>query len=392
MATHYVNELDSEDDQNVFHDSENEASDEYDNVEDGIAVDRQPFRIYTNYVGDADSDYIESDDDLESIYSTDEEGKKEQPKFKQFDGVMEMNNPKFCKGQLFPDFKTFKEAVKNYSIVNMQPIKFKHSDSIRVQVVCRPPCKFNIWAAKSNDGNAIQIRSCELKHEGCILRFENKFGDYHYIAKKYQHRFQVDPKLSISSIRQMGLFNALTAVVPYAEHRCCARHLWTNLQRALGGNQKTKDLFWNAARSTYQAEFKRWMEELKKCNLEAYNWLADKPLSQWTRCEFQTFCLSDLLLNNHCESWNKCILEARCKTIISMLETIRCQLMEIFWKKKKFAEDNFAGKLCPRIQKKLDAAKIKSMSCQAIPNGAMSFEVRFDDKQMVVDLNKHTCT
>ncbi|CAN1228316.1 hypothetical protein LINPERPRIM_LOCUS2943 [Linum perenne] len=203
MATHYVNELDSEDDQNVFHDSENEASDEYDNVEDGIAVDRQPFRIYTNYVGDADSDYIESDDDLESIYSTDEEGKKEQPKFKQFDGVMEMNNPKFCKGQLFPDFKTFKEAVKNYSIVNMQPIKFKHSDSIRVQVVCRPPCKFNIWAAKSNDGNAIQIRSCELKHEGCILRFENKFGDYHYIAKKYQHRFQVDPKLSISSIRQM---------------------------------------------------------------------------------------------------------------------------------------------------------------------------------------------
>ncbi|CAN1837741.1 hypothetical protein LINPERHAP1_LOCUS35189 [Linum perenne] len=184
----------------------------------------------------------------------------------------------------------------------------------------------------------------------------------------------------------------MTAVVPYAEHRCCARHLWTNLQRALGSNQKTIDLFWNAARSTYQAEFKRWMEELKKCNIEAYNWLADKPLSQWTRCEFQTFCLSDLLLNNRCESWNKCILQARCKPIISMLETIRCQLMERFWKKKKFAEDNFAGKLCPRIQKKLDAAKIKSMSCQAIPNGAMSFEVRFDDKQMVVDLNKHTCT
>ncbi|CAN1177438.1 hypothetical protein LINPERHAP2_LOCUS33098, partial [Linum perenne] len=194
------------------------------------------------------------------------------------------------------------------------------------------------------------------------------------------------------SDKQKGLLNALRSVVPNTEHRCCVRHLWTNLQRTLGGTQKTKDLFWLAARSTYEAEFEKWMSQLKGCNLETYNWLMEKPFSQWSRCYFKTFVKSDLLLNNHCESWNRCILGARSKPVISMFETLRCQLMERFRKKHQFAMDNFKGQLCPRIQRKLDIAKQASYACHAIPNGANSFEVRFQDKQMVVDLNNNSCT
>ncbi|CAN1146023.1 hypothetical protein LINPERHAP2_LOCUS15011 [Linum perenne] len=194
------------------------------------------------------------------------------------------------------------------------------------------------------------------------------------------------------SDKQKGLLNALNIVVPYAEHRCCVRHLWTNLLRSHGGTKKTKDLFWRAARSTFKAEFDLAINQLKEYNLEAYNWLINKPFEQWSRCYFQTVCCSDLLLNNHCESWNRCILDARRKPVISMFETIRCQLMERFRIKKRFASNNFKGQLCPRIQKKLDSAKELSYRCEAIPNRANCFEVRVHGIQLVVDLNNHTCT
>ncbi|CAN1126135.1 hypothetical protein LINPERPRIM_LOCUS4848, partial [Linum perenne] len=44
------------------------------------------------------------------------------------------------------------------------------------------------------------------------------------------------------------------------------------------------------------------------------------------------------------------------------------------------------------IQRKLDNAKQASYACHAIPNEVNSFEVRFQDKQMVVDLNNNSCT
>ncbi|CAN1330889.1 hypothetical protein LINPERPRIM_LOCUS35131 [Linum perenne] len=111
-----------------------------------------------------------------------------------------MDNPTFSMGQKFADFDTFKKAVRSYSIVSKRPLKFKRSDKRRVQVVCQPGCKWNIWCAKTNEG--VQIKTCDLKHEGCVLTFQNKFGDHHYIARKYQQRFQVDPNWGIASVMQ----------------------------------------------------------------------------------------------------------------------------------------------------------------------------------------------
>ncbi|CAI0545604.1 unnamed protein product, partial [Linum tenue] len=49
------------------------------------------------------------------------------------------------------------------------------------------------------------------------------------------------------SDKQKGLLNALESLVPYVEHRCCVRHLVSNLFRAQGSNKKTRDLLWTAA-------------------------------------------------------------------------------------------------------------------------------------------------
>ncbi|CAL1376914.1 unnamed protein product [Linum trigynum] len=113
-----------------------------------------------------------------------------------------MSDPHFCLHQIFRDFDTFKDAVKSYSINSKQPLKFKHSDSKIVQVVCQTGCPWNIWVAPTDDGKAVQIRSCCLKHEGCIMMFKNNFGDANYIAQRYLQRFQDDSQWGVASIVQ----------------------------------------------------------------------------------------------------------------------------------------------------------------------------------------------
>ncbi|CAI0446074.1 unnamed protein product [Linum tenue] len=146
-----------------------------------------------------DSDY------LGSINSDDEEEVQRvpsHPRYPEFNSEKDMSDPHFCLHQIFKDFDTFKEAVKSYSINSKQPLKFNHSDSKRVQVVCQTGCPWNIWVAPTDDGKAVQKRSCCLKHEGCIMIFKNNFGDANYIARRYLQRFQADPQGGVASIVQ----------------------------------------------------------------------------------------------------------------------------------------------------------------------------------------------
>ncbi|CAN1796960.1 hypothetical protein LINPERHAP1_LOCUS21090 [Linum perenne] len=277
-----------------------------------------------------DSDFGDSDY-LESIHSSDEEERdgssRVRLRYPEFNSQRDMDNPRFCVGLKYADFKDFKDVVKIWSINNKKPIKFAHSDARRVQVVCKTRhqngCPWNIWVANTAEKKDVQIRACELKHEGCApMSFKNKFADFHHIAKRYLERFQADPMWSSASIRKTvqedlhleiskwkawkarrttmdlirgkGLMNALQKLVPYAEHKFCVRHLWTNLQRAHGCNKKTKKLLWSAARSSYQVELTRNMSALQEHNLTAYRWLQEKPFSQWTRSHLLTFSKSEV--------------------------------------------------------------------------------------------------
>ncbi|PPS10034.1 hypothetical protein GOBAR_AA10604 [Gossypium barbadense] len=57
-----------------------------------------------------------------------------------------------------------------------------------------------------------------------------------------------------------------------------------------------------------------------------------------------------MLVNNLSESFNKMILEARGKPILTMMETIRTKIMLLIVKKKEEA-DKWKGILCPKIRK-----------------------------------------
>lgn len=88
-------------------------------------------------------------------------------------------------------------------------------------------------------------------------------------------------------------------------------------------------MLWNAARATYVQRFNYWLEALEKESLEARKWLnnEDMPYASWTKALFTTSSKCDMLLNNLCECFNRYILDARLKGIITMLAMIKVKLM-----------------------------------------------------------------
>ncbi|KAG5620648.1 hypothetical protein H5410_005866, partial [Solanum commersonii] len=72
------------------------------------------------------------------------------------------------------------------------------------------------------------------------------------------------------------------------------------------------------------------MERLEQDDREARKWFdhSEKPFRTWTRALFKTHSRCDMLLNNHCESFNRYILDARDKAIITQLKMIKNKLMK----------------------------------------------------------------
>ncbi|KAL4334057.1 hypothetical protein GQ457_07G008990 [Hibiscus cannabinus] len=116
-----------------------------------------------------------------------------------------------------------------------------------------------------------------------------------------------------------------------------------------------KDALWKAATTTYLREFEVALAEMKALSLKAHEWLVGKDPRNWSKSHFSCNSKCDMLLNNLCESFNKFILDARDKPIITMLEIIRTKIMQRIAKKKVEA-DKWSTILCPKIEKDLDAA------------------------------------
>ncbi|XP_075074387.1 uncharacterized protein LOC142161992 [Nicotiana tabacum] len=92
--------------------------------------------------------------------------------------------------------------------------------------------------------------------------------------------------LTIISDMQKGLVASVSELLPNAEHRICARHIWSN-------------------------------------------WKQKAFFKDWSKC--------DSVENNMCETFNNWILSARHKSIITMLEEIRVKVMERITTMREFA-------------------------------------------------------
>ncbi|XP_076890484.1 uncharacterized protein LOC143541575 [Bidens hawaiensis] len=161
-----------------------------------------------------------------------------------------------------------------------------------------------------------------------------------------------DANFTFISDRQKGLIQAVESVFPRAEHWFYCRHIHENLRQTWRGDLY-KGLFYRAASATSVPYFNMAMEEIKKTNLDMFLWLSEIPAARWSRSNFLGRTKSDMLLNNLCESFNKQLVGARDKLIITCLEYIREYLtMRIVTVKKMQATAR--GPLTPQATKAWD--------------------------------------
>ena len=88
------------------------------------------------------------------------------------------------------------------------------------------------------------------------------------------------------------------------------------------------------------------MKEIKGLSGDARSQLKGKAHAQQLKSHFSTNAKCHMLLNNPC----KYNLEARDKSILTMIETITKNLMQII-ALKHAANEKYLGPLCPKIQK-----------------------------------------
>ncbi|KAH1123153.1 hypothetical protein J1N35_006313 [Gossypium stocksii] len=179
---------------------------------------------------------------------------------------------------------------------------------------------------------------------------------------------------------------------PNAETRHYVRHLHSNFKNAGFRAKELKDLLWKAARASTTREFDDAMDKLRKTNQHAYDWLKEKNPTHWSMSHFSIWSHSDMLVNNLSESFNKMILEARGKPILTMMETIRTKIMLLIVKKKEEA-DKWEGFLCPKIKKKLDVNMKDLLRCVPSHAGGDKYQVECGPgNQHVVDLVQNSCS
>ncbi|PPD80800.1 hypothetical protein GOBAR_DD22269 [Gossypium barbadense] len=114
---------------------------------------------------------------------------------------------------------------------------------------------------------------------------------------------------------------------PNVETRHCVRHLHSNFKKVGFLTKKLKDLLWKAVRASTPRDFEDVMAELKNTNQHAYDWLKEKNPTHWSRSHFSIRSQSDMVVNNFSECFNKVILKARGKSILTMMETIKTKIM-----------------------------------------------------------------
>ena len=184
-----------------------------------------------------------------------------------------------------------------------------------------------------------------------------------------------------------ALTPAVDIVILMADHRICVRHLYTNFWDLEGHKGLAlKEKLWVAVTAYTKHECIAHMEELKKHNEAAYNYLVKIDPSGWSRAYFNEYLSCDLLVNNICECFNSYIIKARDKPILTMLEMIRKKLLRRYQAKRDEIE-KLTGRLCPKIVQKLEA-----VDCIATYAGDRMFEVTTpNNKQNVVDLSRRVC-
>ncbi|XP_060182532.1 uncharacterized protein LOC132612243 [Lycium barbarum] len=231
-------------------------------------------------------------------------------------------------------------------------------------------CKGQLLVAVCKDGNNQMLPTA-----WAVVEFENQFTWRWFVSLlKNDHELGDGHELTLISDMQKGLQNTVDDLLPDAEHRWCARHILANWSKAHKGIKRRK-LFWIMAKSTFEAELRGHIDEMKKMGRDCLDDLMYYKLDKWCKRYFKEHNKCDSVDNNMAESFNNWILVARYKTIITMLEEIRVKMMKRIGQLREFL-NTWITNISPMSLKTLQENINKSMQCSLSWNGERGFEIK----------------
>ena len=89
-----------------------------------------------------------------------------------------------------------------------------------------------------------------------------------------------------------------------------------------------KTLFWDVVKYPNEVQLKGKLEAVRLESNEAYEDLMNKGPKSFCRAYIETWCMSDMIDNNICETFKCYIRKGREKPLIEMLDYIRENLIE----------------------------------------------------------------
>lgn len=184
--------------------------------------------------------------------------------------------------------------------------------------------------------------------------------------------------------------NAIPIVFPDSEHRYCKRHLLQNMGNKGWRGEKYKGFVDAAIYATTVWDYDKAMEDLKKLNLKAWEWLIAIGKEHFSRHAFSPKAKSDLVVNNLSEVFNKYILDARDKPIVTMVEHIRRKVM-VRLSLKRQGGDAAQWEITPIVAGKLEMEKNHARYCWCYQSNLTTWEVHCSDRSFAVDISARTC-
>ncbi|XP_010496057.1 PREDICTED: uncharacterized protein LOC104773177 [Camelina sativa] len=195
---------------------------------------------------------------------------------------------------------------------------------------------------------------------------------------------------TVISNRQKGLLNAVNRVLPYVEHRMCARHIYGNLKGAFPNQNEVKTLFWRVAESYTVAEYEANLQNARNYDIRLYDAIMQRNPRNCSLafCSPTAKCVD--VHNNISESFNNAIDPARYVPMVEMLETIGRRTMVRF-DLRKTAASQYTGRITERAKEILEEEAKYIKYCSFFPGADGRYDVRESGINHSVNLRLRTC-
>ena len=179
-------------------------------------------------------------------------------------------------------------------------------------------------------------------------------------------------------------------VLPQAEHRACAKHMYANWSKKLNGGELQLK-FWKDVWSTFEEEFTNNMKKMGEISPDVESDLMAYPPNTWCRVYFSTISKSWAIDNKFTKSFNAWINDAIYRPIRSMMEMIRIKTINRLGIMAPTCE-KWINDYIPSCNEMFQYYKTLAVGLTVLFNGDIGYEINRGEDNHIVCLNANSCT